>query len=371
MKLKQTCAVSLAAVMAASALLTGCASTEASSGADASSADVAATAEDSTTRTVTDSKGNEVTIPAEVTRVAPTIGAFAQVTEMLTQGNGKIVAASVNQISDDFKAVFTDYEQTNPDDRDASSVEDIIAAEAQVVYGPGSAFSEEQLAQLDAAGIAFVDLSNVGSVDGMCESILTIGEILGDDELAAAQKFVEYYRGQIADAEDRTSGLSDDEKVTVLQLSQNGGQYTCTNSGDISNEYYTAAGAVNVAADYMGDGSNGTSLTVDAEQIVEWNPSFIITMNATARDAILSDAALAEVDAVQNGRVYTCPTGLYLWCVRSAEGAMMTPWLGTLFYPDLFSDVDMTEVVQSFYSDFYNYDLPAEDADAILAADGN
>jgi len=64
--------------------------------------------------------------------VAPSIGAFAQVTEMLARG--KIAAASTAQISEDFKAVFTDYAESNPDNRDSSSVEDLIAADVQVVY---------------------------------------------------------------------------------------------------------------------------------------------------------------------------------------------------------------------------------------------
>lgn len=369
MKIKQACTLSLAALMATGMLMTGCSGT--ASTADDSSTDAAATEQDASTRTVTGDDGVEVTIPAQVDRVAPTIGAFSQVTEMLTQGNGKIVAAATNNISDAFKSVFTDYTESNPDNRDASSVEDLIAADTQVVYGPKTAYSDEQLAQLEAADIAFVNLSHFSTVDDMCNCIETIGEILGEDEAAMARQFVEYYRNSISDASDRTAGLSDGEKVTVLQLSNNGGQYTCTNGDDICNEYFTAAGAVNIAADYAGTSSgSGTSLTVDAEQIVEWNPRYIIAMNATARDAILNDAALANVDAVANGNVYTCPTGLYLWSVRSGEGAMMTPWLGTLFYPDLFSDVDMVQVVQDFYETYYNYDLPESEAQAIVNPDG-
>lgn len=221
MKLKQACTLSLAALMTTGVLMTGCSGTVQT--ADDSSSDAAATAEDSTTRTVTGDDGVEVTIPAQVDRVAPTIGAFSQVTETLTQGNGKIVAA----------------------------------------------------------------------------------------------------------------------------------------------------GAINVAADYAGTSSgSGTSLTVNAEPIVEWNPQYIIAMNSTARDAILADAALANAAAVKNGNVFTCPTGLYLWSVRSGEGAMMTPWLGTHFYPDLFSDVGMVQVVQDFYKTYYNYDLSDSDAQAIVNPDG-
>ncbi len=364
MKSKWICVLVLAALLAMSGLVAGCSS---------DSQDGDASAEQSDTRTVIDDDGNEITIPADVERVAPLIGAFAQITEMLTQGGGKIVAAATSNISDDFRAVFTDYDESNPDNaRDSGSVEDLIASGAQVVYGPASnIFSEEQLAQLDEAGIIVVNINNYSTVEGMCSCIEKIGQILGDEEYARALEFVEYYQASLEDSAAKVSDLSDDEKVTALQINVSGGMYTCTNSSDISNEYYTAAGAINVAADYTGVTDSGTGLTntVDAEQIVEWNPQFIITMSESATEAILSDSALANVDAVVNGNVYTCPQGLYLWCVRSGEGAMMTPWLGTLFYPDRFSDVDMTEVVQSFYSDWYNYDLSEEDAEAILSSE--
>ena len=71
--------------------------------------------------------------------------------------------------------------------------------------------------------------------------------------------------------------------------------------------------------------------------------------------------------AVKNGNVYVCPTALYLWCVRSAEGALMTPWLGSVMYPELYADQDMTKVLQDFYKDFYNTDLSDADAANILS----
>jgi iron complex transport system substrate-binding protein len=57
-------------------------------------------------RFVKDSEGKIVEIPAEVTKAAPLIGAFAQMTEMLTAGSGKISAAATSNISDYFKQVF-------------------------------------------------------------------------------------------------------------------------------------------------------------------------------------------------------------------------------------------------------------------------
>lgn len=364
MRLRWTCALAIAALMTAGALLGGCADVGSKDDAGQAADDAAAAA--SSTRTVTDSAGNQIAIPGDVERAAPSIGAFAQVTEMLTQGNGKIVAAATKQISADFKAVFPDYEQSNPQGRDSRSVEDLITAQAQVVYGPSSIFSDEQRDQMSKAGIAVVNLDNFDDVEGMCESIQTIGDILGSDESAMAQKFNDYYREGIADAQKRTSGVKDEGKPKILQVNERGGSYMCTNKDDISQAYYTAAGAVNVAADYPSS-KGGMSPTVDTEQIVTWNPDYIIAMSAQAKDAVMADSSLAGVKAVKDGKVLVCPTGLYLWCVRSGEGAMMTPWLGTILHPDLFSDVDMAQVVQDFYQTYYHASLSAEEARKILA----
>ena len=362
MNLTKLTGVALSAALMSGCLLAGCAQQQTTD----SVADTQASEEQSATRTVTDSNGNEVTIPAQVERVAPTMGAFAQATEMFCAGNGKIAAASNKQISDAFKAVFTDYEKTNPNSYDSSSVEDLIAADVQVVYGPASVYSDEQLEQLEQAGIAVVALNKLSTVEDMCNNFLTIGKILGDEEYARAQRFVEYYKASISDAEQRASKLTDAEKHTVLQMNVSGDQYVCADDKDISNAYYEAVGAKNVAAGYEG-AQSGQYRSVDAEQIVKWNPEYIVTMNSGVKDQILSDAALADVDAVKNGNVYVCPTALYLWCVRSAEGALMTPWLGSVMYPELYADQDMQQVLQNFYKDFYNTELADADAQNILS----
>ncbi len=354
----------LAVALASSAALAGCAQQTEQKADDSQQA----AAEQPATRTVTDSNGNEVAIPYEVTKVAPTMGAFAQVTEMLGQGHGKIAAASTKQISDAFKAVFTDYAESNPNNYDSGTVEDLIAAGVQVVYGPGSMYSDEQKAQLKEAGIALVELNKLSTVDDMCDNFLTIGEILGPDEYAEAQKVVEYYKKSITDGEERAANIADSDKKTVLQMTVSGGAYSCANESDISAAYYDAVGAVNVAKGYAGE-KNGQYLSVDAEQIVAWNPDYIITMNADAKAAIEGDAALSGVQAVKDGHVYVCPTALYLWCVRSAEGALMTPWLGTVIYPEQYADVDMTKVLQDFYQEFYNAELSDADAAKIIAGE--
>lgn len=362
---KKLLAVIMAVVLTGS-MLAGCSS---SGDSGSTTTEKSESSKSSDTRTVTDSDGKEVTIPKNVTKVAPTIGAFAQVTEMLTNGNGKIAAAVTQQISDDFKSVFKDYEKSNPKNYDSSSVEDLIAAGVQVAYGPSSMFTDEQLKQLEEAGIVYVNINSIEDSEGIMKCFQIIGNILGEEESERAEKFVQYYKKNIQDAQKRTESVKDEDKVKVIRLGAEGSNYTTVNKTDIFNSIVKEAGGINVAENYeaKGDGGGQSGLTVDTEQIVSWNPDVIITLDQNTADKIKSDPALASVKAVKEGKVYNSPTGLYLWGVRSGENAMMPQWLGQKLYPDLFSDLDMEDVVIKFYKDWYNTDIDSKKAASILA----
>lgn len=360
-------------------LATGCTSATVSTGSGSATA-AAGSAErqgsaavKATVRTVKDSDGNKVEVPAKVSKVAPMIGAFAQITEMLTNGNGKMVAAPNKQISDDFKAVFTDYAESNPSGYDTSSVEDIIASGAQVAYGPKSALSDEQIDQLDAAGVKFVNISKMQTTDDLCNCIQTIGDILGEKESKRATEYVKYYQDAIKFAKKKASKTKDADRATELTMSVEGGAYMVAPASDISSSLVDAAGLNNLAADYASDAKsgNGSMLQVSAEQIVAWNPQYIVAYSQQAADAIKSDAALAGVDAVANDHVLVCPKALYLWAVRSGESCLMPEWLGSVVYPDEYKGFDMTETLQKFYKQWYGSELSSEDAEGILSGATN
>lgn len=382
MKTRRFIVAGLAAVMLSSTLLAGCSGAATSSTAadgSAQTTQAAGSAESSKgTRTVKDTEGNEVEIPANVTKVAPTIGAFAQVTEMLTNGNGKIVAAATKQVDDNFKSVFKDYEKTNPNNNDSTSVEGIIASGAQVAYGPKSAYSDEQLQQLKDAGVAFVSVSKMKTPDEICESIQVIGNILGKDEAARAKEFVKYYKKQIKTAQDYAA-KHEGKKSTMIELSVEGGQYFVSTKTDIASQYIEAAGLENPAADYTSDvkSANGSMMQVSAEQIAQWNPDFILAFNMNSKNAIIADKAFTKLKFMQDGgssnydNVIVCPKALYLWSVRSAEGCLLPEFLGDYAYADVYGDFSMEDTLKDFYKKWYNTDLSSHDAELILTGRTN
>lgn len=339
----------------------------------------------SSTRTVTAADGTQVEIPAQVTKVAPNIGALAEVTMIVSKGDPVISAAATQQITDKFKQYFPRYSEGNPNDYSAQSVEDLIASGTQVVFGISSMYSDDQLDQLKQAGIAFVPINSVSTVDELCDATELIGEILGGDYQQQAQKFSTYWKQQLSDAKNATATVGD--KQTILEAMYNSGSFTTVNSSDIMNEYFEAAGLSNVAADLQksSTGSNGQSsgsngqnsgnksgggaqgIAIDAESIAQMNPEWIITNSQEGKEALMSNPALSKVTAIANNHVLVSPQGAYLWIVRSGEGAMVPMWLVSQVYPDLAGDYDAKTAVKDFFKEYYSYDLDDAAVEGILA----
>lgn len=122
-------------------------------------------------------------IPDNVERVTPTIGAFTQMSAMLSD-ESKIISGAP-KLPKMMSKIFPKIRMINNISGSlTSSVETIIASNTQVVFGPlGMIFDENQKAQLEAAGITVVNIdkfSNAGEIKG---SVSKIAEILGGDAI--------------------------------------------------------------------------------------------------------------------------------------------------------------------------------------------
>ncbi|MEC0181968.1 ABC transporter substrate-binding protein [Paenibacillus peoriae] len=342
----------ISVILTLSLVLSGCGSANDSSSGNAGSATQTSTP---SVRTVKDSDGKTVEIPSKVERVAPTIGAMAQMTALLG-GAGKTVAGIT--VSDNFTKVFPDYLKANPKQLEPGNVEDVIGAKAQVVFGPVT--DAAMIAQYEAAGIKVVKLANFSSVDDIMDSISTIADILGGDAPAKAKEFNAYFQKNLDDVKAATSDIPEDQRVKMMYLSVNGGNLGTINKTDICSTYIAAAGGINVADGLESDSS------ISAENVVELSPQIIFTMTPENKKAILGDATLQNVPAVKNNKVYVVPKGLYYWNVRSAEGALMPLWLGKIMYPDRFAKLDLADAVRYYFKNFYNYTVSDSEIETIL-----
>ena len=110
----------------------------------------------------------------------------------------------------------------------------------------------------------------------------------------------------------------DSERPKVLHTAT-AGILTIDGRQTVIDDWITVAGGVN-AADVVGN-----ARPVTMEQIAAWNPDVIIVgtaPNQQNRQAILDDPRWRQIKAVQDGKVFVNPTGVYLWDRHSAEAAL-------------------------------------------------
>jgi iron complex transport system substrate-binding protein len=315
------------------------------------------------TRVVFDSNNKEVSIPKEVERVAPMIGAFAQVTAML--GDQEKIVAAAPRLSKMFWKVFPKVKQKgNISGLSSFSIESLIASKVQVVYGPSSYFfDKQQIEQLNKAGIAVVTIDKFSTVEQLQNSIKIIGEILGGDAVRKAKEFNQYYTYNIDKILDKTKNIQN--KKTVLPLSFYSGNFVTVNETDIGARYINIAGGELASKSYDLD-SKGIMKMVNPEQVLIWNPDVIIANSILSKKEILKNPSFKTLKAVKNRQIYVVPSGVYLWSVRSAEGSLQPLWLAKVLYPKTFKEIDLKKELKSFYNTFYNYDLDKNEIEEIL-----
>lgn len=317
-------------------------------------------------RTITDMSGVDVTVPAEVKSVINLWPSSNQI--MITLGAQDKQTAYMATLQ---KPSFTWMQIVNP-----------AIMEKQTVGGNGDVTAEELLnlkpdlvitssdedaeayraAGLNAACMMF------NNYDGLKESVLKTGEALGSSEKERADKYVEYLEKNIKLVQDRLKDVKDEDKPVVHYVDGQSGTspYKTTGNGTMQEEWLTMAGG-KLSTDGI---LQGMSKEITPEQFLSINPDVIIvggTGQADAYDALMNDASLANLKAVQDGKVYRNPQGTFQWDRFGSESALQVLWVAKTLYPDKFEDIDMKKETISFYKDYLGYDLSDEYADAILA----
>ncbi len=136
-----------------------------------------------------------------------------------------------------------------------------------------------------------------------------------------------------------------------------------------SSQDFALTGTVNLAADNSGEWWR----TIDAEQLLVWNPQ-IIVIPAYATDLkpadIYGNAMFAGVDAVKNKRVYKFPQ--FNRSPDSAEIYLSDEWLARVAHPDLFPDKKAFKpTITDAYKLIYQKDITEDQVKSILELEQN
>ncbi len=134
--------------------------------------------------------------------------------------------------------------------------------------------------------------------------------------------------------------------------------------GSITNEIITRAGGIEVVPDLPGKGG---LVTVTTDDLAQWAPDTIITIERDFADKAATAAEWQSVPAVAKHRVFVAPEQPFGFIDEppSLNRLIGLAWLMHKLYPDQATG-DLRHQVQDFYHLFYQVDLGDADLDRLL-----
>ena len=271
-----------------------------------------AAAED-TSFTVTDMSGREITFDKPVERAVALTASDCEI--IFALGAGDILVGRGEYCDYPAEVFEIPSVQSGYD----TNIEQIIDLEPEVLFMSTMAQTEEQVAQLENAGLKVV-VSDAQDIEGTYTAISMIGEILGKTEEAN-----EVIDGMKAVFEEIQANKLDGTKTIYFEVSPlQWGLWTAGTSSFMSE-----------IAEMMGlrncfDDISDSWAAISEEQVLERNPDFILTITMyygegpTPEEEIMGRAGWENVTAVKNGDILNLVNNeLSRPAPRLAEGAQM------------------------------------------------
>ncbi len=318
------------------------------------------------TRVFTDSAGREVTLPKEINKVAPS-GPLAQIV-LYTVCPDKLAGLAAD-FSEDAKLYIDEKYWGLPKfgqfyGKNASlNMEALIAESPDVIVDIGEAkktVKEDMDALQEQLGIPVVFVE--ADLDTMSSAYEMLGELTGETQQAV--ELADYCKNILEMSETAKGKLNGNEKKSIYFAIGDDGLHTNA-EGSIHARVIEQIGADNAAQ--VEQVSSGGGSEVSFEQLLLWQPDYIIADTKTLYDAILSDKVWGQLTAVKEGRVYRIPTAPYSFMSNppSVNRMIGILWLGNLVYPDQYN-IDIKKEVKNFYELFYHMELNDTQIDEIL-----
>jgi iron complex transport system substrate-binding protein len=333
---------------------------------------------DLSNRTVT------LTVPVETVVIADqnTVNAFAAV-------GGTAFLDSVIGLSTDFRTNYPDqydaYLNAYPELNDITpvgslldssfSVETVVSLNPDVLILPSWAKDYNtlpDLSALDAANIPYVFVDfflNPYSGDSYSKSVSLLGTILGQEE--RANSIIDFYNNQLNAVFDVLNTLNDSYAAPTVYIEwpntgittygvtmvntgmaiplkyargDNIAEGVVTKQGILSGEFLV----VNNPDVIMFCLNSGDITTSSGSKVIGFdaNPSTEEVQSVVTQ--YLEREGWSNLDAVKNGKVYFWYSGLSFSIDNFAALQYMSKWL----YPELFTDLDPLQNLQTFYNDF-------------------
>lgn len=319
------------------------------------------------TRTFLDSAGREVIIPTQINKIAPS-GPLAQI--VLYTSSPDLLVGLASPFSSEAKEFIDKKYQKLPEfgqfyGKNASlNMEALSAAEPDVIIDIGEAKKtvKEDMNKLQEQ-INIPTLFIEANLKNMPETYQKLGELLGNTQ--TTEKLASYCQQVIEKADSVRSSLKESEQKSIYYAAGNAGLNTNA-EGSFHAQVIDEIGAKN-AATGVDVVSKGGGTVISMEQLVQWQPDYILAETKAVYDQIKTDESWQELTAVKAGKVYQVPTAPYNFISSppSVNRIIGIQWLGALVYPEQYK-LNMEETVKAFYKLFYHVEPTAEQVKMIL-----
>ena len=266
--------------------LAGCTSSEPAQPAEPSEPEASGSA-----ITVTDMMGREITLDEPATRVVALSAADCEF--LYAVGAGDTLVGRGEYCDYPAEVLEVPSVQSGYD----TNIEQIIALEPQVLLMSTMAQTEEQIAQLEEAGIKVV-VSDAQDIEGVYTAVEMIGKLMGKEK--EAEQVIISMQTAFADLSNSTAGRGKTVYFEVSPLEY--GLWTA-GKGTFMNEIAEMLGMKNIFDDVEGWAE------ISEEQVIERNPDYIVTITMyfgegpTPVEEIMGRTGWENVTAVKNGAI--------------------------------------------------------------------
>ena len=317
-----------------------------------------------TTRVFTDSCGREVTVPADIQKVAVS-GPLAQMV-VFAIAPDKMVGVA-NAWDESAKAYFDAKYLELPllgqlyGGKGELNLETLLAVEPDVVIDvgePKDSMAEDLDALQEQTGIPFVHID--AYLASMDDTYAMLGDLLAMPN--EAQGLADYCRY----AYDKVKAIVGSvEKVNLLYVTGEEGLNVIARGSYHAEVIDMLCNNLAVVDE---PSSKGTGNEVDMEQILNWNPDAVIFAPGSIYSTVADNENWQTIPAIRDGRYYEAPMGPYNWMgfPPSVQRILGMQWMAKVLYLDA-ADYDMYETTQTYFQLFYHCDLTAEQYAALTA----
>lgn len=301
----------------------------------------------------TDDTGRTVDLPKDITRVAVTgpmtqIIVFALAPDMMVGVANEWNSGAEDYLPAEYLALPVLGQLYGG--KGSLNLEQLLSVAPQVVIdiGEPKAGTGEDLEKLSQqTAIPFIHID--ATTDTMAAAFRRLGTLLNrKDEAEALASYCE----ETMELVERTMNAVGNHRRKLLYLLGDKGTNVIAD-GSYHGEIFRILGTNAAVLD--SPSSKGTGNETDMEQILLWDPDFIIFSHDSIADTVGDDPTWRQLTAIREGNYAKAPYGPYNWMgfppsVQRYPGML---WLLDTMYPE-YTDFDLKTEVQRYFGLFYH-----------------